>query len=119
MPLKKLKKFKIIFCWFTFKKKFSAKLDTLPLTIIEGYRYRKGEKKKKRSIEDRIAEQENEIEEPVRRRSNKRLKGVYLVNITKFWSEVREEDLAQELDLENLDNPDGKTHMILQHRIRK
>ena len=84
------------------------------MKIVDDYRYRVGEKKKK-VLEDRIRDEEDQENEVPRKRS-KRQKNVYLVNRNKFWVAVDEDSLGEEITLDSMDK---KKHQILQHRIRK
>ena len=84
------------------------------MKIVDDYRYRVGEKKKK-VLEARIRDEEDQ-ENVVPRKRSKRQKNVYLVNRNKFWAVVNEATLGEEITDDSMDE---KKHQILQHRIRK
>jgi len=88
-------------------------MDTLPLRVIEKYRYRTSASSEGSAIKRKINQTDGEAESP---KQPKRFKHVYLLNKAKYWAEVSAADLRAPVDVANLDD---KSHSILQHRIRK
>lgn len=92
--------------------------DNLMLRIVEKYRYKTSITEKRLVLKHKInlmEAEEGDQQEPPRKRG-RRLKHVYLINKTKYWTVVTDEELKKTLDVNHLDE---KGHEILQHRIRK
>lgn len=91
----------------------------MPFAVKDGFRYRYSLPLKEK-IQQEIAKRRAAGEDIIHPTKKPKKKEVYLVNKSKYYSEVTEEELERVVDLGSAQNREEQEdmHRVLQHKIR-